>query len=217
MARAHPREEREEVYHCSQRGARALAWSCGTDLLRDVPARPTDSVHWHCRKALRVWYSQDNPTGNGARQNDTHPKEDDWWLKPLLWQRAPSPVLMYVGREVGREGGCWDERSQADPHFSWERPGAPETPPRLRCAPGSPGQRCGGLVLGYVLVVKTQRGPSMGLEEEMASVTGFSALRLFVRQNPRGMSPSTPLWGHETVKGIFSRQTGHSQTHVFKA
>lgn len=51
-----------------------------------------------------MWYSQDNPTGNGARQNNTHPKEDDWWLKPLLWQRAPSPVVMYVGREVRWEG-----------------------------------------------------------------------------------------------------------------
>lgn len=48
-------------------------------------------------------------------------------------------------------------------------------------------------MLGYVLVVKTQRGPSMGLEEEMASDTRSSALRLFVRQNPRGMSPNTPL------------------------
>lgn len=43
-----------------------------------------------------------------------------------------------------------------------------KTPPRLSCVPRSPGQRCGGLVLGYLLIVKTQRGPSMGQEEEMA-------------------------------------------------
>lgn len=38
--------------------------------------------------------------GNGARQNDSKkdPKEDSW-LKPLLWQRAPSTITMYLGRE----------------------------------------------------------------------------------------------------------------------
>ena len=71
-----------------------------------------------------------------------------------------------------------------------------KTPPRLSCTPRNPGQRCGGLVLGYLLVVKMQRGPSAGLEDETASDTRSSALRLFVRQNPRGMSPNSSPWGH---------------------
>lgn len=64
---AHPQAEEDDVDHCSQRGAGALAQSCGTD---------PDSVHWHCRKALRVWYSQDTPKrGRGARQNDRYPSK----------------------------------------------------------------------------------------------------------------------------------------------
>lgn len=38
------------------------------------------------------------------------------------------------------EGGgrCWDGRSQADPHFSGESPGAPENPTKAKLRPREP-------------------------------------------------------------------------------
>lgn len=57
-------------------------------------------------------------TGNGARQNDTHPKEEDSRLKPLLWQRAPSPVVMEE-KWQGREDARMREAKQILSYFSW--------------------------------------------------------------------------------------------------
>lgn len=45
-------------------------------------------------------------------------------------------------------------------------------------------------MLGYLLIVKSQKDPSMGQEEEM-NPTQVSALHPIVKQNPRGMSTNT--------------------------
>lgn len=124
--------------------------------------------------------------GNGARQNDAKkdPKEDSW-LKSLLWQRAPSAITMYLGREERWER--WEDAGMREAKQTLTS-GAPENPTKAQLCPGIPGQHCGGLVLGYLLVVKTQWVCSMGWEE-MTSDKTSSALHLFLMQNSRGMSP----------------------------
>lgn len=60
-------------------------------------------------------------------------KEEDARLKPLLWQRAPNPVTMYIGREErweGREDAGMREAKQTS--FDWERPRAPEKPTKAK-------------------------------------------------------------------------------------
>lgn len=137
---ARPWEEREEVYHCSQCGAWVLARSCGTDPIRDIPVCPTDSVHWHCRKALRVWYSQDTPDGQWCSPERYPSKRGGFTAETTALAKGTKPRrdVHWEGGEVGREGGCWDERSQADPHFSWDKPGAPENPTKAKLHPQEP-------------------------------------------------------------------------------
>jgi len=193
LTRAHPREERGEV---------SIAGSVVPGLSLSLAARPPLGMFLHAPLILSIGTAERrlgcgiveiHLTGNGARQNGAHPKEEDSWLKPLLWQRAPSPVMMEE-RWEGREDAGMREAKQT--LTSAGRDQEPQkTPPRISFAPGSPGQHCGGLVLGYLLVVKTQSGPGLGLEEEMASNTRSSALHFFVKQNPRGVSPNTPPMG----------------------
>lgn len=109
------------------------------------------SVHWHCRKVLRVWYSQD-PSGRKRCLPEGCPSNREGFgaeNTQMFWQRAPDPGVRHIRREEGREGrqGA-GMRSQADPHFSWEKPGAPEPPPQGQAAPWEPLRRFGARVPG---------------------------------------------------------------------
>lgn len=70
---------------------------------------PTDSVHWHCRKALGCGIVRSHPTGNDAHQSQ--PPSPRRELKPLLWHWAPKPI-MREKRWEGRENAGMKEASR---------------------------------------------------------------------------------------------------------
>lgn len=129
-----------------------------------------------------------HPTGAGARQNDAHPKEEDSRLKPMLWQRAPSPVAMYTGREErweGREDAGMKEAKQILTSAGREQEPR-KTPPRLSCVPRSPDQRCGGLVLGYPLVVKLRGAPAWDRRKRWHPTQGPVPCASLLSKTPEG-------------------------------
>lgn len=77
---------------------------CGMDLVRDVPVHPTDSVHWHCGKALRVWYSQDTPDGQWCSPERYPSKRGGFKAETAALAKGTKPRR--DGGEVARERGC---------------------------------------------------------------------------------------------------------------
>lgn len=71
-----------------------------------------------------------------ARTIDTHPKRGGFMAETTALAKGTKPC--HNGGEVGRGGRCWDGRSQADPHFSGESPGAPENPTKAKPRPQEP-------------------------------------------------------------------------------
>lgn len=119
-----------------------------------------------------------------ARMIDTHPKRGGFMAETTALAKGTKPC--HNGEEVGMGERCWDGKSQADPHFSSESPGAPKNPTKAKLRPQEPWPALLRFGARVPVDCKILEGPQHGTGGRDESKTGQCPTLHLLSKTPEG-------------------------------